>query len=263
MKMLMQRFLIRYSMYYNSTHKRTGHLFQNRYKSILCEDDPYLKELVRYIHLNPLRAGLVESYGDLSRYQWCGHGVLLGNRKEGWQDTDSVLEEFGNARASACKAYGKYVREGVDKGRRSEFSGGGLVRSMGGIMEVMHAAGRREKMQSDERILGGGEYVAKILREVERRDRRKTGLKERITPEEIIEQAANVVGVDARHVYMRNKSRDVSQARSLAAKWLVEDLGMTVGSAARMLKVTPAAVCYGVQKGKDVELTRGISLVFK
>jgi|GEM_PF-5378377 len=56
-----------HAVYFNRRHNRTGHLFQNRYKSIVCEEEPYLLELIRYIHLNPLRAGLLSEFDDLDR----------------------------------------------------------------------------------------------------------------------------------------------------------------------------------------------------
>ncbi len=82
--MVMRRLLTGYAVNYNRRHKRFGHLFQNRYKSVLCQEDLYLKELVRYIHLNPLRAGIVSDYRSLSRYSYCGHGVILGYFKNDW-----------------------------------------------------------------------------------------------------------------------------------------------------------------------------------
>ena len=76
----MRRLLTGYAIHFNLRHRRSGHLFQDRYKSIVCEEDPYLLELVRYIHLNPVRAGLVKDVGGLDRYPWSGHSVLLGKR---------------------------------------------------------------------------------------------------------------------------------------------------------------------------------------
>ena len=70
-----------YAVTFNKRHKRSGHLFQNRYKSIVCEEDSYLLELIRYIHLNPLRAGLVKDLKELDRYPWTGHSAILGKRK--------------------------------------------------------------------------------------------------------------------------------------------------------------------------------------
>ena len=61
-------------MNFNRRHKRYGHLFQNRYKSIICEDDPYFLELTRYIHLNPLRTGIVKDMNRLSVYPFRNHG---------------------------------------------------------------------------------------------------------------------------------------------------------------------------------------------
>jgi len=75
---VMRRLLTGYAVSFNRRHRRHGHLFQNRYKSILCEEDPYLLELVRYIHLNPLRAGIVEELKKLEAYPYCGHSVLMG-----------------------------------------------------------------------------------------------------------------------------------------------------------------------------------------
>ena len=70
-----------YAVTFNKRHKRAGHLFQNRYKSIICEEDPYLLKLIRYIHLNPLRAKLVKDLDELDKYPWAGHSAILGRRK--------------------------------------------------------------------------------------------------------------------------------------------------------------------------------------
>jgi putative transposase len=78
---VMRRLMTGYAVTFNKRHKRTGHLFQNRYKSIVCEEDPYLLELIRYIHLNPLRAGLVKDIRELDKYPWSGHSAILGRRK--------------------------------------------------------------------------------------------------------------------------------------------------------------------------------------
>ena len=73
----MRRLLTGYAVAFNKRHRRHGHLFQNRYKSILCQEDVYLKEMVRYIHLNPLRAKLVSTVGELNRYKYSGHSALM------------------------------------------------------------------------------------------------------------------------------------------------------------------------------------------
>ncbi len=78
--MFMRRLLTGHAVTFNLRHKRSGHLFQNRFKSIVCEEEAYLLELVRYIHLNPLRAGMVSDMNQLDAYPWSGHAVLMGTR---------------------------------------------------------------------------------------------------------------------------------------------------------------------------------------
>ena len=129
---VMRRLLTGYAVNYNRRHKRFGHLFQNRYKSVLCQEDLYLKELIRYIHLNPLRAGIVSDYRSLGRYCYCGHGVILGHFRNDWQDTEYVLNLFGEDTRSSRRGYSEFVRKAVDQGRRPELVGGGLLRSQGG-----------------------------------------------------------------------------------------------------------------------------------
>lgn len=125
----MRRLLTGYAVSYNRRHRRWGHLFQNRYKSIVCDEDAYFTELVRYIHLNPLRAKLVKNLLKLDRYRWCGHGVLMGQVNYDWQDRDYVLKWFGKTENKAINDYRNYVKKGVDRGRRPELVGGGLIRS--------------------------------------------------------------------------------------------------------------------------------------
>jgi len=97
----MRKLLTGYVVNYNRRYKRYGHLFQNRYKSILCEDDPYLLELTCYIHLNPLRSGLVKDMKELRGYERCGHSAIMGTIKRSWQDREKILACFGKRRKSA------------------------------------------------------------------------------------------------------------------------------------------------------------------
>ena len=117
-----RRLLSGYAISYNRRHKRYGHLFQNRYKSIVCEEDPYFKELVRYIHLNPLRAVIVESLKKLDNYKWCGHSVVMNRRENDWHDRDYVLKWFGNKEREARKAYRNFIEKGIAQGKKSNIS---------------------------------------------------------------------------------------------------------------------------------------------
>jgi hypothetical protein len=80
----MKKLLTGYVVNFNLRHKRTGHLFQNRYKSVICEEDPYLLELTRYIHLNPLRVGMVGGVEGLNNYPWAGHSAIMGRVERKW-----------------------------------------------------------------------------------------------------------------------------------------------------------------------------------
>jgi putative transposase len=99
----MKKLLTGYVVNFNLRHKRSGHLFQNRYKSIICEEDPYLLELTRYIHLNPVRAGMVRDVKQLSAYRWSGHAAILGRVKRPWQDIHTILAYFGKGKKAVEK----------------------------------------------------------------------------------------------------------------------------------------------------------------
>ncbi|WP_460595887.1 transposase, partial [Geomonas sp. Red276] len=110
---LMRRLLTAYAVTFNLRHRRTGHLFQNRYKSIVCDEEEYLLELVRYIHLNPLRAGLATTIESLDDYKWSGHSVIMGNGTLPGQAVDEVLQLFGLRKKSAAAKYRQFVEEGI------------------------------------------------------------------------------------------------------------------------------------------------------
>ena len=158
-----------YAGAFNRRHHRIGHLFQNRYKSIVVEEEPYLLELVRYLHLNPLRAKVLPDLRTLKRFRWTGHSALLGTVPRPWQETATILAQFGPTRRRALHAYRTFVAEGIPRGRRPEFQGGGLIRSLGGWQVVAALRRGREVYQGDERILGGTEFVEALRQAVEAR----------------------------------------------------------------------------------------------
>lgn len=100
--------LSRYAKYFNKKTGRTGHVFERRHGELLVNDDRYLLELVRYIHQNPLNAGMVKQIDD---YRWCSHHTYLGTRRTPWLITDKVLSIFGLDRRSAIRQYVDFVYE--------------------------------------------------------------------------------------------------------------------------------------------------------
>ena len=113
---IMQRVLTGYSQYYNRRYKRVGHVFQGRHKAILCQSDKYLGELVRYIHLNPVRARMV---GQPEEYLYSSHRAYMGLEPAGIVDVDPVLRLFGVVRQIAGERFAEYVAAGIG----SKFSG--------------------------------------------------------------------------------------------------------------------------------------------
>ena len=115
---IMHRVLTGYSKYYNRRYRRVGHLLQGRHKAILCQSDRYLSELVRYIHLNPVRARMVDKP---EQYQYSGHRAYLGLEPAGIVDVDPVLRHFGAKKKLAREAYRQFVAAGMKLGHQEEF----------------------------------------------------------------------------------------------------------------------------------------------
>ncbi len=97
----MNRLLTGYAGWLNRKYRRYEQLFQDRYNSILCQEDPYLKELVRYIHLNPLRAGIVKDMDELDKHPWCGQAVLMNKAGQSCQNIDYVYRLFSSQKRAA------------------------------------------------------------------------------------------------------------------------------------------------------------------
>jgi len=239
----MRKLLTGYAVNYNRRHRRYGHLFQNRYKSILCEEDPYLLELTRYIHLNPLRAGVVKDLKELRVYPWSGHSAIMGKQKRMWQDVGRVLGYFGRRKKRAIVGYEDYVREGIERGRRLELVGGGLIRSMGGWSEVLSLRRRGEKMVSDERILGSGEFVEELLSEAEEKTKETLGWRGRIPDlPRLLSEISRRAGVKEQKVRGGDRGRSVVRARKVFCQVAAKKLGYTGASVARFLGVTTSLV---------------------
>jgi putative transposase len=248
----MRRLLTGYAITFNRRHKRVGHLFQNRYKSIVCEEETYARELVRYIHLNPLRAKLVASVRALDRYPWCGHATLVGRIQRPWQNRRTVLGWFGRTEGRAVRAYRDYVREGIPLGRRPELVGGGLVRSAGGWAEVRALRRQKEPTAGDPRILGSGEFVAELLREAE--ERQGAALRRPPTPQEtavVIAMICRREGASVEELTKGGRRRHLSAVRADLAQELVTRLGLSLAQAARHLGVSTAAISKILRK-RDV-----------
>jgi len=245
----MRRLLTGYAITFNRRHKRAGHLFQNRYKSIVCEEDAYFRELIRYIHLNPLRAKLVADLRALDRYPWCGHATVVGRIPRPWQARRTVLGWFGQPGGGAVRAYREYVREGIPGGHRPELVGGGLVRSAGGWAEVRALRRQKEQMAGDPRILGSGDFVEGLLRDAE--ERQVAALRRPPTPQEteaVIGRICKREGASVEELKRGGRRGPLSAIRGDLARQLVAGLGLSLAQAARHLGVSTAAISKILRK---------------
>jgi len=249
----MRRLLTGYAVTYNIRHNRHGHVFQNRYKSIICDEDAYFQELVRYIHLNPLRAKMVKDVSELDRYPWCGHSAIMGKKKADWQDVDYVLSWFGQDISTGRKAYRRYVQDGIDEGHRKDMVGGGLIRTLGGWSQVLTLRKSKEKVLCDERILGQNEFVERILLEADKTITGQISINNRvIEAEKIILAACEEAGVSIGALRGGSRRGALPGLRARLAKELVENLGLNMAETARQLGVTTSAISRIFEREKCV-----------
>ncbi|MBW2486831.1 MAG: transposase [Deltaproteobacteria bacterium] len=259
---IMRRLLTGHAVYFNRRHRRSGHLFQNRYKSILCQEDNYLLELVRYIHLNPLRANQVSGLKNLDLYPYSGHSVLLGHYKNDWQSVDETLKLFGKKATKARKRYRKFVKKGVNQGRRPELVGGGLIRSVGG-WHAFRALDRTDAhFKSDERILGDSDFVEKVLKKAEEKRERKYQLEaEGFTVDRVANRVASIMDLKTEDVWKKGKHPQIVKARSLLCYWAVHELGMTATELAIRIGLTQSAISQSVKRGEVLAAENGFKLI--
>jgi REP-associated tyrosine transposase len=250
---VMSRLLSGYAGSFNRRHRRSGHLFQNRYKSILCQEDSYLLELVRYIHLNPLRSELVATMDALDRYRFSGHSQLMGHQDNAWQDVNTVLKLFGKRISAARSAYRAFVAEGIGLGKRPELTGGGLIRSMGGWGAVKSLRRSREHVKGDERILGDSDFVESVLSEQNERLERRYALQSQgYDFQALVRRVGDIFGLKSETVTSAGKQPLRVEARSLACYWAVRELGMTTVEVSRLLGITQSAVTKAVYRGEKL-----------
>ena len=199
-------------------------------------------ELVRYIHLNLIRVGMVKGLGKLNRSPWSGHSALMGYQRRDWQDTEYVLSYFGKG-VGRRRKYLKFMEEGLKVGRRPELVGGGLIRSAGGWSGVLALRGRGKRPASDVRILGDGEFVEKVLKEWDevgkvnlRLDRVQTSLS--LPAQQVCENW----GVTMVELRSGSRRQVILKAREEFAQVAVKGLGYSGAEVARYLGVTGSCV---------------------
>jgi REP element-mobilizing transposase RayT len=191
---IMQNITFRYTRWVNRRQQRSGHLFQGRFKAVLVDADTYLLELTRYIHLNPVRAGMVQSPEE---YPWSGHRAYLGSETIPWLTTDWVLSQFAGKSEKARRGYREFVDQGKEDGYQQEYHSGSA---------------------NDSRVLGDDTFIDKVLAHAGARP------KQRISLDEIIQSVCRKYGIEEKDLKTPGKYRNFSAARGMAA-WLILETG--------------------------------------
>ena len=218
---------------------------------------------MRYIHLDPIRAGIVRTLTELNKYAYSGHSVLMRRRKRAWQDVDYVLSYFGDTPDRGRKEYSSYVKAGLDQGCRKELTGGGLIRSLGGWRQVgKQRLKGLEQIESDERILGESDFVAAVLAQANEEFEGKYELK-RIgyDLDRIAGRVAEICEIEAGIFFLKGKQQKRVKARSLFCFWAVRELGMSLTELARRLGISVPGVGYSVEKGEIIARENDYQLI--
>ena len=244
----MRRLLTGYAVWHNRRHSRKGHLFQNRYKSIIVEEDPYFLELVRYIHLNPIRAGIVKEMSELDNYPYSGHSVILGSQKLKPQDVLGVLEFFGKRMRAARKEYRLFAAAGIEKGVREDLRGVGLIRSTGG-REKLNQKRKEERELGDERILGSGSFVEEVLTGQEREATRPTSHDFK----GILKETCKIFRVSREPILNGCRARDISRARRVFFLRAHEEAGQSFTGLGELCGFSHTSVREAIAKARMEE----------
>ena len=235
---LMRRLLTGYAVRFNLRYDRSGHLFQNRYKSMACQEDAYLLELVRYIHLNPLRAGIVQQMDDLDRYHWSGHAVLLGEWDLPGQNRQEVFSYFSQKESMARRRYREFLMEAIFEQREGE-----PIESSS--EEAVLPMGSSEDREHDQRILGNREFLIEVKRI--NADLKVGALRMPIA--DLVERVAGACGLDQEEIKSNKRSREVSDARGIISYLAVRVIGWNGAELARVLRMTRSGVSEAAERG--------------
>jgi REP element-mobilizing transposase RayT len=213
---IMQNLSLRYTAWINRRRKRTGHVFQGRYKALLIDGDSYLLELVRYIHLNPVRAGMV---GLPEEFPWSGHRAYLGAEVLSWLTCEWTLRLFSFDSTKARKAYAAFVNEGLAEGRRPEFHSGSC----------------------DGRILGDDRFADDVLH------RANENLPPARIPD-VLQAVSTLYGLTPEDLRAPGKFRPASEARALAALLVRETPTLSLSELGRHLNRDVAALSQAARR---------------
>lgn len=258
---LMAPLLTGYAINYNFRHKRSGYVFQNRYQSILCDEDEYLLQLLRYIHLNPWKAGMVRDLTALDNYTFTGHSGLSGRHVQDWQSIECVLSLFSGDRKDAMTSYHQYIADGINSHENINFAGGGLIRSYGGWESLQNMRREHEVRIGDERISGKTEFVESILNaDVLGVETQTENIRNGWDVALLIKAICQHYDVTENMLSVRGRMSNLSKARQLFAYLAITELGVSSMKVGCKLKIGQSGISKLVQKGREICIKENLDL---
>ena len=250
LSVFMSRLLTGYSVYFNKRHKRAGHLFQNRFKSFVVDEESYLLELIRYIHLNPIRAKIINDLPALDSWPFSGHATLMGKIKNSWLDTDEALSHLSSTLGPARNLLKEFMVDGLTMEQEPNLDGGGLKRSL-----VLGQVDSKDNKSYDERILGDSEFVAHVLARLEKVPKRRSP----VSLQDLIIKVADHFNLTTSELCSGSKRRAIVQARAVVI-WLgTKALGLKADELAEALYVKPTTICMSLLSKKGEHDSEPIS----
>ena len=246
----MRSIMTGYAIYYNKTHNRKGYLFQNRYKSILCETDGYLLKLISYVHINPIKARIV-SLGKLKQYAWTGHKELMSQQQEeGLIDREEVLGFFGLTEKQAIETYMDYLKDELKSDE--DMKGSGSLRSLGSKEESKVQGD--EKQMYDKRILGSRDFVEMVLNRLETEELPIVPFKDTI---DLLTRLACYYQLDKEEI-LNSRTKEVREARHVFVYLGNIYLSESLTALGELLRINQSAASQARQKGQQVASKKGL-----
>ncbi len=242
LSLLMRKMLTGHAVYFNRRHKRSGHLFQNRFKSILCQEDAYFLQLVRYIHLNPIRAGLVKSIRSLNSYKYSGHAYILGELTNDWQDTQTPLLWFGKQKNRSVQKYIDYMKAGLTEGKREDLTGGGLLRTAGGWKGLKDLRKRGQSILGDERMLGDSNFVEETLKQFDEPIESSHSVRNDYSLDQLTKDVCHHFDVSPTDVKGASKQRNLIKAKGMICYVATRNLKTKGTELATFLNISKSTV---------------------